>query len=498
MKTVCKKLLCLMLVAMMLVSVVPTAFAAGCNIIMELHIDGAYQTEEPCTIEEGTILDEGTVKLYAEQYVYPAYFTNAEYEYDGVGTANAAAAAGTRVIVRFKSVKTGCQHTDTITGTTATCTAGGNTIVRCSNPECREILSNTAVEALGHNFKNGVCTRCGEVESTNNDGNQGELEQQKELVDITIYEVDGDNNAVEVDFVKNVDVNSYASTDAMVKAIYGGNYTKYQYRNGVLRVWPLASKDDKAVYQLQIIHNNGTSDRTYIDILEGEGILAAIKNAGVQAKLKKVVDGEEYRLVGFSLNHTGNAKYSVNIYHVASADLADANGNIKVYCDWEPVTDDDSDDEFEYGYDGGLFDDDTSDPLYDAILYVYTNGKTSSYAKKITNLGAYTKDGKLTRGEVELIVQNYFKTTSKTTYNGLFTTETWNKGHYLNMNAKYEIDLDPDKTISVYVMVTDATAYVADSTNPKTGDYITIAVTGMALSAAALVSMIELKKRKMI
>ena len=47
-------------------------------------------------------------------------------------------------------------------------------------------------------------------------------------------------------------------------------------------------------------------------------------------------------------------------------------------------------------------------------------------------------------------------------------------------------------------MVKNVKKAVADSSNPKTGDNIMIAVSAMALSAAALVSIVELKKRKMI
>lgn len=55
-----------------------------------------------------------------------------------------------------------CEHKETTTENTATCVKDGEEIVTCN--ECKMELSRKAVKALGHNYKNGVCTRCGDVE----------------------------------------------------------------------------------------------------------------------------------------------------------------------------------------------------------------------------------------------------------------------------------------------------------------------------------------------
>lgn len=54
-----------------------------------------------------------------------------------------------------------CAHTNTSTVTTVepTCTEAGEKAVKCS--DCGAIISTEDIEALGHNFANDVCTRCG-------------------------------------------------------------------------------------------------------------------------------------------------------------------------------------------------------------------------------------------------------------------------------------------------------------------------------------------------
>lgn len=440
MKTVSKKLLCLVLAVMLLVSAIPAAFATG----------------EESLNEEDTV--EGASALAAS---------------------------------------TECLHEgDTVEGISATCSEAGMKVVRCG--DCGRIISSEAIDALGHELdEDGACTRYGCAYVEVEEEEEEEEEEETGAIAVTIYEVDLDNNAVQYDSLY-VDVDAFASLDAMVDAIYDGQYSKYNYREfgdgtAMLQVWPVETVDGKAVYQLKIMYNNGTSDSKVIDIYEGEGILAAIKSAGVKISYK------DHRLVGYLTNHTGSADSVINIYHTAEASMANR-GVITIYADWEKNTDDNKND-YTYGNTGGLYGSEDDEVIYDAILMIYINGKTTSVAKKLTDLGAYTKDGKITRDEVQLAVQKYYYSTSNLNYYGLFTTKTWDNGDYDVDDAVYSIDLDPDKTTTVYVMVKNAKAYgsaTADSTNPQTGDHITVAATTMALAAAALVTMTELKKRKMI
>ena len=136
---------------------------------------------------------------------------------------------------------------------------------------------------------------------------------------------------------------------------------------------------------------------------------------------------------------------------------------------------------------------------YDVTLRVYTNGDTQ-YVDKVLDLDDYAGDGKITRTEVENLLDKKYSAKSgySLAYYGLFTAETWDDGDYDIDDAVSSIKVnDYGKTV-IYVMVKNVKKAVADSSNPKTGDNIMIAATTLALSAAALVSIVELKKRKMI
>ena len=54
-----------------------------------------------------------------------------------------------------------CEHTNTATTSTATCTAGGVETVKCN--DCGETVRTTNVDALGHTTENGECERCHET-----------------------------------------------------------------------------------------------------------------------------------------------------------------------------------------------------------------------------------------------------------------------------------------------------------------------------------------------
>jgi len=299
-------------------------------------------------------------------------------------------------------------------------------------------------------------------------------------VAIDIYEVDLENNAIFVETVE-ADPSAYASQDDMVKDIYG-QFTKYQYRDGgdgtaMLRVWPLETPEGEKALKLRIQHNDGTSNYNLVDILEGDGILAAINAAGVK------VSREGYKFVGWSLSHTGDVDSYINVYHTAKADMANSDGVIYIYADWEKITDDKNDND---------------DVVYDVVLKIYTNGKTNTAAKTVS-MDNYGIDGKITREEVELCVRKYYK--GDLNFYGLFTYETWNGGKYDTDDAKFSIMLDPDETNYIYVMVKNATPVgsgTADPSNPKTGDMVLpAAMTMMMVSglAAAAVYVIGKKRR---
>ena len=307
-------------------------------------------------------------------------------------------------------------------------------------------------------------------------------EEEPASVTVYIYEMNEfSNEGVEVGSA-TIDPADYATTDAMVKAIYNGAFSKYKYRDfgdgtAQLQIWPIETPDNTQLFKLRIQHNDGTSDYTLVDIYEGASILDTINAAGVKLTYA------DHTFVGWSLNHTGTAETYINRYHTAEASMANSAGIIYIYADWDKKTDDKND---------------NTDVVYDVVLKIYTNGKTASAAKTVS-MDNYGIDGKITREEVELCVRKYYS--GNLNFFGLFTYNTWNGGKYDTDDAVRSIDLNPDETNYIYVMVKNATANTsgkADPTNPKTGDMVLpAAMTMMMVSglAAAAVYVIGKKRR---
>lgn len=122
-------------------------------------------------------------------------------------------------------------------------------------------------------------------------------------------------------------------------------------------------------------------------------------------------------------------------------------------------------------------------------LEIYINGDTSAAEKKV-DITSYAADNKITRTEVETVVAKYVTAKSgyKLAYEGLFDEESWwwYTRDTETDGAEYIIvNMDGDDYI--YVMVNNVKVVEADSTNPKTGDGIAIALaTMMSTGGAAL------------
>lgn len=302
-------------------------------------------------------------------------------------------------------------------------------------------------------------------------------------VSIDIYEVDLENNAVLKGTVTGVNPAGYASQDDMVKDVYDGQWTKYQYRDmgdgtAILRVWPLETPDEKQVYTLTVVFNTGRpmeEDKISFNVYEGDNILEAMKEYGV-----KVPTYADHKFVGWSFTHSADASADVvTIYSVIE-------GNTTIWADWEEISDDDEDEE---------------EVVYDAVLKIYTNGNTGSAAKTV-DLDIYSIDGKITRSEVEAAVQKNYKAANSNgmSFYGLFTSSN-SIANYKTATGVTSVDLDADKTTTIYVMVTNATAITnntnnepADPTNPKTGDMIGVSLALMMSTGGA--ALMLGKKRK--
>ena len=134
------------------------------------------------------------------------------------------------------------------------------------------------------------------------------------------------------------------------------------------------------------------------------------------------------------------------------------------------------------------------------LLYIHKN--TTGYPlTAIYEMPGYTQGNTITLASAKNIIKEHY-TGSNMTVQGLYSDSSWAQllnGE--NPTAANGIKVEHNGTTKVHVILKNATATNAskvDSTNPQTGDYITAAVTTMVVAAAALVSMVELKKRKMI
>lgn len=145
------------------------------------------------------------------------------------------------------------------------------------------------------------------------------------------------------------------------------------------------------------------------------------------------------------------------------------------------------------------------------FLKIYLNGKTSS-AAKIVDISSYgDADGMIDIYEARRVVGNYYtaKDSAGLSYDGLFTDATWNRGAYNNSDESNSVNVNADDDTYVYIMVynaktttssstttTTTTGGTADTTNPKTGDQIFMAVTMMSVSATALALFFFLNKKR--
>ena len=147
------------------------------------------------------------------------------------------------------------------------------------------------------------------------------------------------------------------------------------------------------------------------------------------------------------------------------------------------------------------------------FLKIYLNGKTSS-AAKIVDISSYgDADGMIDIYEARRVVGNYYsaKDSAGLSYDGLFTDTTWNRGAYDNSDESNSVNVNDDDDTYVYIMVynaktttssstttTTTTGGTADTSNPKTGDQIFMAVTMMAVSASALALFFFLNKKRAV
>ena len=136
---------------------------------------------------------------------------------------------------------------------------------------------------------------------------------------------------------------------------------------------------------------------------------------------------------------------------------------------------------------------------YKVYLHIFKDNKVDDPAKTINITEGIALDGKVTLDEVKTVVKNYYtaKTSDGIKYDGMYLAEGNWVGNFVNDTN----DMRKTREVHINVMITNANAKnttneKADKTNPKTGDMIFIPVIFMVVSGAAIAGVYFYNKKR--
>lgn len=143
---------------------------------------------------------------------------------------------------------------------------------------------------------------------------------------------------------------------------------------------------------------------------------------------------------------------------------------------------------------------------YKVYLHVYLNNNIGEPDRNINITNTLATDGVVSMSEVKNLLPTYYsaKNNNGITYDGLYLAKgNWVKDYVTDSNKVEKLsDVDVrtgEEYVHINVMITNAKAKstsTADSSNPKTGDAIFMTITVMGLSAAALTGMYFYDKKR--
>jgi len=432
MKTVCKKLLCLMLVAMMLVSAIPFASATAGeakDLWIELHIDGVGFESKTVSAVIGQTYSAAEVRAFAEGLWADKF---AAYEFvsaDSVTISDDDVPNG--AVVNLKT-----PEEPTEPSTEATEPAPETTTVYFNNTMAGKVYTRAfengeevedlpgGVNVKGYDFKGWYSKENGKGE--------------KLVAGDTWY--DGMPETYYAYYVESV--NDGVST----LSVYVRFYVSGVQQGNTQLLYKQDFEDGDNMFQWLSTHESTTAN----------AIFALDGSDGYEWEPRYYYDysGKE-PLTEQDLIADGNKSIVVKVYSKKSTEAS-------------------------------------------VFLYVHKNKATAAPA--VYPMAGYTKGNTITYADVKAEVKEHY-TGSNMTIQGLYDEEAWDQllaGE--NPTAANGIKVEHNGTTIIHVILKNATASSsnADTSNPQTGDYITVAATTMALAAAALVSIIELKKRQLI
>lgn len=145
---------------------------------------------------------------------------------------------------------------------------------------------------------------------------------------------------------------------------------------------------------------------------------------------------------------------------------------------------------------------------YKVYLHVYVNNNIGEPDRNINITNTLATDGVVSLSEVKNLIPDYYKAKNSNGigYDGLYLAKgNWVKDYVTDSNKYQKLnDIDVrtgEEYVHINVMITNATARTsstADTSNPKTGDAIFMTITVMGLSAAALTGLYFYNKKRVV
>lgn len=450
MKTVCKKLLSLMLVAMLLVSAIPFASAdeLAIDVPVFVTIDGeAINTQKTLTVTEaGVVLDEATAMGMIRDSEGRAFssWTNA---------------SGKTVTGYTLSYEWLAEHIEGYSLTINLVSAAAEEPTEAPTEEPTEEPTETPTEATTTVYFNNelagkVYTRA--------------FENGEEVEDLP-----GGVN------VKGYDFKGWYS---------GKNGTGSKLVNG--DTWYSGKADTYYAYYVESVDDGVSTLSVYVRFYVG-----GVQQGNTQLLYKHEFEDGDNMFTWLSQHESTTANA---IFALDGSDGYE--WNPRYYYDYtgnEPLSEQDLIADGNKSVVVKVYSKNATEA--NVLLYVHKTKATAT--PSIYEMAGYTAGNTVTYAAVKAEVKEHY-TGSSMTIQGLYDQESWEQllnGE--NPTAANGIKVESNGTTKIHVILKNATASSSsddDDSNPKTGDYITVAVATMVVAAAALISVIELKKRKMI
>lgn len=500
MKTVCKKLFSLMLVALMLVSAVPFAASAEgetpvTKVVVNATIDGAAQPAAEYPVADTAEANE----LYEYVKADPAEALAEDFEIPEGATATVSAATVNGDTMTFSVTFTSPAPTPT---TTYTLYARINVNEEFKQEVVVETATTNKIEEWKKLTAKGIADGLGlDYDKVQGNYNTPSSDAATSLT-WNIWLTKADGNVGGGENGGNIGDGNIAE-EVILKTDYCGNITA-NIGDKYLDVLPTPAKPGQEfAYWKSETHGvvgaatvvTGADNLTAYWKAPTKYSITFIDERGDEpdvVKAKQVAYGSEIGEMPVPAKRDGYVfmYWKINGKKVTEETVYEWQGDVTAYAHWKLESDTEGE-----AMGGG-----TATADGEVYLEIYTNGDTAALAKrvKITDLA---KDNKITQAEVESVVKKYITAKKGYTlkYEGLFDEETW--WWYTRdpeTDGAKSIVVNRDGDDYVYVMVKNVKTVAADPSNPKTGDGIFAVMSVMMGSGAALVSLNELRKRKMI